>query len=125
MQHLRSVGVQEEGVESILIEAPVSSRNSAQRKRRIDLQDLPPEVLPSLSELPKSYAYESQQAIPSSIAGFQPDMDPHLRQTLEALDDDAFVDDDLEDDCPEIEDGNQILMVDFQKELYLRCSERQ
>ena len=30
--------------------------------------------------------------------GLQPDMDPHLRQTLEALDDDAFVDDKLEDD---------------------------
>jgi protein LTV1 len=42
--------------------------------------------------------YDSQQAIPSSIAGFQPDMDPHLRQTLEALDDEAFVDERLEDD---------------------------
>ena len=60
------------------------------------VDDLPAEALPSKQELPRNY--ESQEAIPSSIAGFQPDMDPHLRQTLEALEDDAFVDGGLEDD---------------------------
>jgi len=34
---------------------------------------------------------EAQEAIPSELQGFQPDMNPHLRQTLEALDDEAFV----------------------------------
>lgn len=42
--------------------------------------------------------YESQEAIPTSISGFQPDMDPHLRQTLEALEDEAFVDEGLDED---------------------------
>ena len=97
MKHLRPVGVQEEGVESVLIEAPAASRQKSKSKQRgnADLFDLPEGVLASTSELPRTY--ESQQAIPESIAGFQPDMDAHLRQVLEALEDDAFVDDDLED----------------------------
>ncbi|EDR15863.1 uncharacterized protein LACBIDRAFT_301251 [Laccaria bicolor S238N-H82] len=100
MQHLRQVGIQEDGVESMLIEAPatLSKKSQARTKRHdgIELIDLPEGVLASTSELPRTY--ESQQAIPESIAGFQPDMDPHLRQVLEALEDDAFVDDGLKDD---------------------------
>lgn len=99
MQHLRTAGAEEEGVESILIEAPATSQKSkgkGKSKDPISLRDLPPEALPSASEIPRNY--ESHEAIPSSIAGFQPDMDPHLRQVLEALEDDAFVDDGLEDD---------------------------
>ncbi|KAJ7922888.1 Low temperature viability protein-domain-containing protein [Mycena leptocephala] len=84
MQHLRQVGLQEDGVESVL------------QGKGIALKDLPDGVLASTSELPRTY--ESQLAIPASIAGFRPDMDPHLRQVLEALEDDAFVEDDLEDD---------------------------
>lgn len=104
MQHLRPVGVQEDGVESVLIDAPSTSKKPASKSKAADkradpgitLKDLPQEVLPSTSELPRTY--ESQQAVPASISGFQPDMDPHLRQALEALEDDAFVDDGLEDD---------------------------
>jgi len=99
MQHLKPVGIQEDGVESILIEAPsVQKGKSKAGKSQAPIQlvdDLPKEALPSKQELPRNY--ESQEAIPSSIAGFQPDMDPHLRQTLEALEDNAFVDGGLED----------------------------
>lgn len=100
MQHLKPVGLQEDGVESVLIEAPVIPKGKGKSgKAQAPIQlvdDLPKEALPSEQELPRNY--ESQEAIPSSIAGFQPDMDPHLRQTLEALEDDAFVDGDLDDD---------------------------
>ncbi|KAG5636973.1 hypothetical protein H0H81_006218 [Sphagnurus paluster] len=98
MQHLRAVGVQEEGVDSVLIEAPSSksSKITTRGGNQIEIHGLPKEVLASTSELPRTY--ESQQAVPESIAGFQPDMDPHLRQVLEALEDDAFVNDDLDDD---------------------------
>lgn len=41
---------------------------------------------------------ESQQDVPDEIAGFQPDMDPRLREVLEALDDDAYVDAQDEED---------------------------
>ncbi|KAG8827263.1 hypothetical protein FRC19_004469 [Serendipita sp. 401] len=92
-QHLRAIGVEEKGVESILIEAPEKQSRKPKKFSTSDL--IPQEVLPSQKELP--HTYESQQAIPSSISGFQPDMDPHLRQTLEALDDEAFVDDNLDD----------------------------
>lgn len=105
MQHLRPVGLQEDGVESVLVEAPIIKKSHSTKKSEsakskinagISLRDLPQDVLPSSIELPRTY--ESQQDIPASISGFQPDMDPHLRQTLEALEDDAFVDDELEDD---------------------------
>ena len=99
MQHLKPAGLQEDGVESILIEAPVPKAKSKAGKSQTPIRlvdDLPTEALPSKQELPRNY--ESQEAIPSSIAGFQPDLDPHLRQALEALEDDAFVDGDLEDD---------------------------
>ena len=100
MQHLRPVGVQEDGVESILVEIPSSSRPKTSIKSRdnnfLNSIDLPDGVLASAYELPRTY--ESEQAVPESISGFQPDMDPHIRQTLEALEDDAFVDDELADD---------------------------
>ncbi|KAL5535729.1 LTV1 [Sanghuangporus sanghuang] len=109
MQHLRVVGQQEDGVESILIEASAASKHPGksdlERKGKgkahndaITLRDLPKEVLPSEKELTREQVYSSQGAIPAELEGFQPDMDPHLRQTLEALEDDAFVDDSLEED---------------------------
>ncbi|GJE86246.1 LTV domain-containing protein [Phanerochaete sordida] len=98
MKHLKPVGVHEDGVESILLEAPSQSKakGKSRAKEPITLLDLPAEALPSTSEVPRNY--ETQQAVPSSIAGFQPDMDPHLRQVLEALEDEEFVDEELEDD---------------------------
>ena len=44
----------------------------------------------------KTSSYQDQQAVPDGLQGFQPGMDPRLREVLEALDDEAFVDD--EDD---------------------------
>ena len=97
MQHLRPVGMREDGFESVLVEAPKKRTTSKKTSDLpISLHDLPPEALPSTSELPRDF--ESQAAVQSSISGLQPDMNPHLRQTLEALEDDAYVDDDLDDD---------------------------
>jgi protein LTV1 len=96
MQHLRTVGIQEEGVDSVLIEAPSSSKKTKQKSKDDRYLLLPPEVLPPSVELPRDY--EAEEQIPTSISGIQPDMDPHLRQVLEALEDDAFVDDELQDD---------------------------
>ncbi|KAH9065872.1 LTV-domain-containing protein [Lactarius vividus] len=95
MQHLRSVGKQDEGFESILVEAP--KRRTVSKTTTDNLPvSLPADIFPSASELPHNF--ESQAAVQSSISGLQPDMDPHLRQTLEALEDDAYVDDGLGDD---------------------------
>ncbi|KAI9374917.1 Low temperature viability protein [Aspergillus egyptiacus] len=42
--------------------------------------------------------YQDQQDIPDAIAGFQPDMDPRLREVLEALEDEEYVDEKEDDD---------------------------
>lgn len=41
--------------------------------------------------------YQDQQNVPDAIAGFQPEMDPRLREAMEALEDEAFVDDEDDD----------------------------
>jgi protein LTV1 len=99
MQHLRDVGKVEEGVESILIEAPTSSRKGKDKaKDPLELKKLLSEALPSETELSREQVYDAKGSIPADLEGLQPDMDPHLRQTLEALEDDAFVEDGLEED---------------------------
>ncbi|GAD91952.1 low-temperature viability protein ltv1 [Paecilomyces variotii No. 5] len=42
----------------------------------------------------KKPTYQDQQDVPDVIAGFKPDMDPRLREVLEALEDEAYVDED-------------------------------
>ncbi|KIJ28158.1 hypothetical protein M422DRAFT_235698 [Sphaerobolus stellatus SS14] len=97
MQHLRDPNVTEEGMETIMIEAPQPTKHKGKAKEDIELR-LPADVLASSAEMDRKQVLDSQQAIPTEIAGFQPDMNPHLRQALEALEEDAFVDDELEDD---------------------------
>ena len=59
---------------------------SSKAKELLDADMLP-------SEFVRKKTYQDQQDVPDSIAGFQPDMDPRLREVLEALDDEAYVDD--------------------------------
>ena len=51
----------------------------------------------SASSYLRKPTYQDQQNVPDAIAGLQPDMDPRLREVLEALDDEAYVDDDTRD----------------------------
>ncbi|KAL6712802.1 Protein ltv1 [Lecanora helva] len=63
----------------------------------------------------KKGSYQDQQDVPDALAGFQPDMDPRLREVLEALDDEAYVDDE-EDIFGELaKDGNEVSLDDFEK----------
>ncbi|BEI79558.1 hypothetical protein CcaverHIS002_0100870 [Cutaneotrichosporon cavernicola] len=87
MQHLRPVGLG--GADSMLLEAP---KKQAKGKFK-----MPEDVLASKDEVSVHDVYAAQEAIPRELQGFQPDMDPHLRQVLEALSDDEFVDDEEED----------------------------
>jgi protein LTV1 len=57
---------------------------------------LDPDILPSAYV--RNNTYQDQQDVPDALAGFQPDMDPRLREVLEALEDDAYVADDAEED---------------------------
>lgn len=100
MQHLKPVG--EGGFESVLIAAPRGSGvvagmknqgNKGKGKMRAeDMFQLPESVRPSAYEMTYAEAQAAKEAIPRELQGLQPDMDPHLRQVLEALEDDAFVD---------------------------------
>lgn len=105
MQHMREPG----SIEAVFIEAPqadTKQRKDRHKGKMVSLDEairaaeepkstvvrLPRELLASDIEVRRTY--QDQQDIPDALAGFQPDMDPRLREVLEALDDDAYVDDD-------------------------------
>ena len=114
MQHLKTVG---EGVDgdAVLIAAPRGSHAvKADRKGKQPAMDdffkpppaaaakaqpvIPDSLLPSNREMTREEVLASQAAVPKELQGLQPDMDPHLRQVLEALEDEAFVDEQAEDE---------------------------
>lgn len=73
---------------------------------------LPADVLPSDGYLKRTY--RDQQDVPDTIAGFQPDMDPRLREVLEALDDDAYVEDE-EDFFGDIAKSGEVDDFEFER----------
>lgn len=108
MQHMRDLGAGEGGVTWVEAAGPKESKGKQKLEdalRDMDLQSvggestassaarslLPEEVLPS--EFVQKRTYQDQQDVPDEIAGFQPDMDPRLREVLEALEDEEYVDD--------------------------------
>lgn len=107
MQHMRDLNKGGAG-DVVFVEADSSGNNKGKNKmsledalRQMDLEQkaeglLDEEMLPSknLQTLP----YDVQKDIPDAIAGFQPDMDPRLREVLEALEDEEYVDEDGGDD---------------------------
>ncbi|KAK7403313.1 Protein ltv1 [Neonectria punicea] len=103
MQHLRDLNTG--GGEVVFLES-TDAANKGKGKQKESLEDalrtldleqkssgiLDEEILPSKNLT--RVTYEAQQNIPDAIKGFQPDMDPRLREVLEALEDDAYVEDD-------------------------------
>ena len=131
MQHMRDLDGARGDSQSYFVEAPV--RKQGKGKARIKLEDalraasledqgdevsremgqlLEEEILPSVDL--KKKTYQDQQEVPDAIAGLQPDMDPRLREALEALEDDAYVDDE-EDIFGEIaKDRKEVSLADFE-----------
>lgn len=101
MQHLKPIGAVPDAVF-------ISKRDKEKReKKQVGLLlnpeyaaannvQLPKEVLPSEDVVKRTY--QDQQNIPDSIAGFQPDMDPSLREVLEALEDEEFIGEEGDED---------------------------
>ncbi|KAM3504426.1 hypothetical protein MY11210_008356 [Beauveria gryllotalpidicola] len=101
MQHLRDLNTG--GGNVVFVEAKATG-NAGKGKQTQSLEDalkkmdlehkaqeiVDPDMLPS-KDLPRM-TYDQQQDVPDAIAGFQPDMDPRLREVLEALEDDAYID---------------------------------
>ncbi|KAH7251765.1 Low temperature viability protein [Fusarium tricinctum] len=124
MQHLRDLNTG--GGEVVFVESNATA-NKGKGKQKQSLEDalkkldieqsaddiLDPELLPSKNLT--RVTYEAQQDIPDSLKGFQPDMDPRLREVLEALEDDAFVDDEDDDIFKELaKDGRELEDYEFE-----------
>lgn len=134
MQHMRDLG--SGGGEAYFVEAPGEKKKG---KQKLDLADALKNAslddrqsdaglsissnISSVSDLfgedmaPSEFVrkttYQDQQNIPDAIAGFQPDMDPRLREVLEALDDEAYVDDEDDIFAELAEDGYEIDQREF------------
>lgn len=133
MQHMRELGASREAT---WIDAPSKDKKEKGKQRLEDaLQNLNvsgddaqsvsvastrQSVLPEDamgSEYVMKRTYQDQQDVPDAIAGFNPDMDPRLREVLEALEDDAYVDD--EDDIfADLADGEVVDEQEWEEGYY-------
>ncbi|KAH8821604.1 low-temperature viability protein-like protein ltv1 [Xylogone sp. PMI_703] len=124
MQHMRDLG--SGGGEAYFVEAP-PLKGKGKKKEKVSLEEalqsatledraevlLDEEILPSKNLV--KVTYQAQQDIPDALAGFQPDMDPRLREVLEALEDEAYVDDDEDVFGQLTEDGEEIDREEFEE----------
>ena len=137
MQHMRDLNGGNGSGESYFVEAPAKKEKG---KGKVKLEDalrgvslddikgrlggsesgkqlLDDDILPSRNL--KKPSYQDQQDIPDVLAGFQPDMDPRLREVLEALEDEAYVDDE-EDLFGELaKDREEISLAEFEELEYM------
>ncbi|KAI0491158.1 Low temperature viability protein [Xylaria cf. heliscus] len=130
MQHLRDLGSSGAG-DVVFVEAK-TEQNKGKGKhkqsledaiRQLDLEDeerkkrelFDDSFLPSKNL--QHVTYQAQQDVPDAIAGFQPDMDPRLREVLEALEDEEYVDDEDDDLFQELaKDGRELDEIEFENE---------
>lgn len=134
MQHMRDLN--DGHGESYFIEAPAKRKGQAS-KGKVRLEDalretslddkasdygdgstngsilLEDDILPS-KKLRKG-TYQDQQDVPDELAGFQPDMDSRLREVLEALEDEAYVDDDDDLFSELAKGGDEVSSAVFEK----------
>ena len=122
MQHMREIGTTGEAIFIDAQQAGSKQRKDKRKKQTLDQAimtevepkskavHIPKELLPSETAVKRTY--QDMQDIPDAIAGFQPDMDPRLREVLEALEDEAYVEDD-EDIFAELAKGGEADEGDF------------
>jgi len=122
MQHMRDLGTG--GGESHFVEAP-APKNKGKGKQSLEdalrdssLEDrleplIDEEILPSKNL--RKVTYQAQQDVPDVLAGFQPDMDPRLREVLEALEDEAYVEEDDNIFGELAKDGEEIEEEEFEQ----------
>jgi protein LTV1 len=145
MQHMRDLG--SGGGEAYFVEAPTQKKKGKQkfdlaealenaslddRQSQADMsvssnvssvsdmfgEDMAP------SEFVRKTTYQDQQNIPDALSGFQPDMDPRLREVLEALEDEAYVDDEDDIFAQLAEDGYEVDQREWQASDYDNSDER-
>lgn len=105
MQHLKPIGQAPDAVfiakktgkekpnrKDLLLKPEYVANNTNLTNNTTNNISLPKELLPSETTLPRNYGELGN--MPDALAGFQPDMDPRLKEILEALEDEAYVEDD-------------------------------
>ncbi|KAK7959833.1 uncharacterized protein PG986_004687 [Apiospora aurea] len=105
----KSKGKQKESLADALEGLSVDD-NGAVAKR--DLFD--EEILPSKNLTRRTY--QDMQDVPDIIGGLQPDMDPRLREVLEALEDEEYVDEDEDIFASLTKDGKELDDREFEEE---------
>ncbi|KAJ5495397.1 hypothetical protein N7539_000513 [Penicillium diatomitis] len=131
MQHLRELGTG--GGDAHFVEAKVEKGKGKDKPmkledalRQVSLDDSRSQYGSQFGDMrstASSYirkpTYQDQQDVPDAIAGFQPDMDPRLREALEALEDEEYVDDDGEDLFGELtKEGEELDPGDWEDTLF-------
>lgn len=140
MQHMRDLNGGTGDGESFFVDAPAKKKDG-KGKAKVNLEDalreaslddktttkkttnlvkglLDDDILYSKS--PKKVTYQDQQDVPDVLAGFQPNMDPRLREVLEALEDEAYVDHDGNEDFfgQLAKDREEISLAEFEESEY-------
>ncbi|CEJ60526.1 Putative Low-temperature viability protein ltv1 [Penicillium brasilianum] len=131
MQHLRELGTG--GGDAHFVEAKVEKAKGKGKAMKLedalrqvsldDSQSAYGSQFGDLRSTASSYirkpTYQDQQNVPDAIAGFQPDMDPRLREALEALEDEEYVDDEDDDLFGELtKDGEELEKGDWEDTLF-------
>ncbi|KAI5304902.1 Protein ltv1 [Ascosphaera pollenicola] len=125
MQHLKELGGDGTGhyVEAAQpkSKSKMTSLEDALKMTSLDDRD---DMLSTASTFSRKTTYQDQQNIPDAIAGFQPDMDPRLREALLALEDEAYVEDEGEDDIFDqlVADGEEVDPDEF-RDTYIEDDE--
>lgn len=110
MQHLKPMG-QGDGVFISKRESSKAPIGKAGITFKADLE----EVMPSEGTV--KLTYQDQQAVPDEISGFQPDMNPALREVLEALEDEAYVEEDEDIFDNLLKEGEAVEEDEFEDQL--------
>ncbi|KAF2114974.1 Low temperature viability protein [Lophiotrema nucula] len=141
MQHMRDLG--SGGGEAYFVEAPSQKKGKGKEKfdladalRAASLDDRQSDAGISVSssvsrsasdvfgedmapsEFVRKTTYQDQQNVPDAISGFQPDMDPRLREALEALEDEAYVDDDEDTFGELIVDAAEVVQHEWEDQYF-------
>ncbi|KAA8896345.1 hypothetical protein TRICI_006911 [Trichomonascus ciferrii] len=93
MQHLKPMGQDPNAIFIAKKDLDRKPKGGIEFKEK---SQLPEDVLPSKETVKRTY--QDQQNLPDALAGLQPDMDPNLREVLEALEDEEFVEEGSDED---------------------------
>lgn len=83
MQHLKPIG---QSADAVFI-----AKKEEEKPEKKNIEDIIRDALPS--QKTRKVTHDTFENIPKELRGFNPDMDPRLREVLEALEDEAYIED--------------------------------